>query len=92
MAPSAEGLWEHLKRPEEKPDDLSIYLKAALSKARAAGIPNYQRNSLYDFFIYTLAGMYYDARAVDLGGKERDVVNSFVLELRYAGEDDDEVQ
>ena len=78
---------------DEKP--LRIYLDAAVSKARSAGIPNYEDNAQYDMFIYSLAAMYYDNRGLTFGGAHqqaveenaRRMINSFVLELRYAGED-----
>ena len=68
------------------------YLKAAKSKARAAGVPALTNNAQYDLFIMALAAMYYDNRGMafqdpaDAANAER-MVNSFVLELRYGDED-----
>lgn len=68
------------------------YLNAAKSKARAAGIPAFESNAQYDMFILALAAMYYDNRGMAFDDPQneqaaRNMVNSFVLELRYAEED-----
>lgn len=68
------------------------YLNAAKSKARAAGIPAFENNAHYDLFILALAAMYYDNRGMVFDDPQneqaaRNMVNSFVLELRYAEED-----
>lgn len=72
------------------------YLSAAESKARTAGIPDFQNNAQYDLFIMALAAMYYDNRGMVFDGTRPDFVeaaarrmtDSFVLELRYAKEDE----
>lgn len=71
------------------------YLAAAVSKAKAAGIPPFNNNAQYDLFILTLAAMYYDNRGMVFEGQRpdyseptaRNIINSFVNELRYAKED-----
>jgi hypothetical protein len=71
---------------------VDAYINAAKSKARAAGIPEFQNNAQYDLFIMALAAMYYDNRGMtfqnpaDAANAER-MINSFVLELRYGDED-----
>jgi len=68
------------------------YLKAANSKARAAGVPALTNNAQYDLFIMALAAMYYDNRGMafqdpaDAANAQR-MIDSFVLELRYGDED-----
>ncbi len=82
----------HLPDGEEK---LSRYLSAARSKARAAGVPEYKNNAQYDLFVLALAAMYYDNRGMAFSGSYQAtaeanatrLINSFVLELRHAGED-----
>lgn len=71
---------------------VDIYLNAAKSKARAAGIPVFENNGQHDMFILALAAMYYDNRGMVFDDPQneqaaRKMVNSFVLELRYAEED-----
>lgn len=74
---------------------VEVHLKAAQSKARTAGVPALTSNAQYDLFIMALAAMYYDNRGMvfqnpaDAANAER-MVNSFVLELRYATEDGEE--
>lgn len=71
---------------------VDAYINAAKSKARVAGIPEFQNNAQYDLFIMALAAMYYDNRGMtfqnpaDAANAER-MINSFVLELRYGDED-----
>ena len=71
---------------------VDAYINAAKSKARVAGIPAFTSNAQYDLFIMALAAMYYDNRGMtfqnpaDAANAER-IINSFVLELRYAKED-----
>ncbi len=71
---------------------VDVYINAAKSKARAAGIPVFESNAQYDLFIMALAAMYYDNRGMtfqnpaDAANAER-MINSFVLELRYGDED-----
>lgn len=70
---------------------LQPYIDAAKSKARAAGVPDYQNNAQYDLFILSLAAMYYDNRGMGTPladpVKAQRMIDSFVLELRHAGED-----
>lgn len=72
--------------------DVDTYLQAAKSKASASGIPTFDNNAQYDLFIMALAAMYFDNRGMtfqnpaDAANAER-MINSFVLELRYAKED-----
>lgn len=89
MAATEQGFKSYLNRPDD-PTDFSIYLDAARSKARTAGIPDYKRNAQYDLFLYAVAAVYYDCRGTDMSAVDSNVqrmVNSFVLELRGAGED-----
>ena len=78
------------KRNDDIPVD--VYINAAKSKARVAGIPAFENNAQYDLFIMALAAMYYDNRGMtfqnpaDAANAER-MINSFVLELRYGDED-----
>lgn len=75
--------------------ELMPYLSAAKSKARSAGIPDFQRNAQYDLFIKALAAMYYSNRGMAYSGSyqataeanARKMIDGFVLELRYATED-----
>lgn len=72
------------------------YLAAAKSKAKVAGIPVFENNAQYDLFILALAAMYYDNRGMAFEGARTDfseaaaknIINSFVNELRYAKEDE----
>jgi len=72
------------------------YLAAAKSKAKVAGIPVFENNAQYDLFILALAAMYYDNRGMSFEGQRpdysepaaRNIINSFVNELRYAKEDE----
>lgn len=92
MAVTLEGLRDFLALPEAGREDQVLYwcLSAARSKARSAGIPDYQENAQYNLFLYALAAMYYDNRGMGQVGTEdsaQRMINSFVLELRHAGED-----
>ena len=75
-------------------ESVDAYLQAAKSKAKAAGIPVFENNAQYDLFILALAAMYYDNRAMtfqnpaDAANAQR-MIDSFVLELRYAEDGDD---
>lgn len=85
-----DGLRKYLRLPEYPDEDLGLYLDAAATKARAAGIPDYKHNAQYDLFLYAVAAVYYDCRGTDLSSVDSNVqrmINSFVLELRRAGED-----
>jgi hypothetical protein len=72
------------------------YLAAAKSKAISAGVPVFENNAQYDLFITALAAMYYENRAMAFEGQRpdysepaaRNIINSFVNELRYAKEDE----
>ena len=74
--------------------NVDSYLAAAKSKARSAGIPVFENNAQYDLFIMALAAMYYDNRGMSFDKQEqgeqaaRNIINSFVNELRYAKEDE----
>lgn len=84
-----EELKEYLRLPPDSEEQLEIYLQAAISKADAAGIPQYKNNSHYDLFIMALTAMYYDNRGMARSDELVDgMVNSFVLELRYAEDND----
>ena len=90
MAATLDGLRGFLTLPKDKREDqvLDLCLAAAISKAKAAGIPDYPDNAQYDLFLYALAAMYYDKRGMGQMALEADaqrMINSFVLELRYAG-------
>ena len=90
-------LREYLNMPPDMNDDIAeLCLSAAKSKARTAGIPEFQNNAQYDLFLCALAGLWYDNRNMCFVGNSgnasieraaRDMINSFVLELRYAEED-----
>jgi hypothetical protein len=72
--------------------NVDVYLNAAKSKAKQAGIPAFTNNAQYDLFIQALAAMYYDNRGMvfqnpaDAANAQR-MIDSFVLELRYGEED-----
>lgn len=97
MAVTTETLAEYLRLPPDNAEDLRPYIAAAKSKARSAGIPDYQYNASYDLFLHALAAMYYDNRGLAFSGSYQataeanatKLVNSFVLALRHAGEDGD---
>lgn len=96
MAVTEQKFREYQNLPPDSTEDLSVYLAAAQSKARAAGIPAFKNNAQYDLFILALASMYYDNRGMAFSGSyqataeenAQKLINSFVLELRYAKEDD----
>ena len=76
---------------EYETENVDLYLKAAISKARAAGVEA-SDNAQYDLFILALAGLYYDNRGMTFDDPRneqavRNMINSFVLELRYAKSD-----
>lgn len=95
MAVTEQDLKTYLRLPPDSTEDLAPYLSAARSKARAAGIPDFSHNAQYDLFLKSLAAFYYDNRGFTFGGSyqataeenARRMINAFVLELRYAGED-----
>lgn len=96
MAVTTTDLKDYLGLPPDSTADLSRYLAAAQAKARAAGIPDFKSNAQYDLFLLALASMYYENRGMAFGGSyqataeenARKMVNSFVLELRYAKDGD----
>lgn len=97
MAVSIERLKDYLRLPPDSTEDLSGYLAAAKAKARAAGVPDFQNNGQYDIFLLSLASMYYENRGLSFSGSYqataesnmKKLVNSYVLELRHAKEDDE---
>ena len=97
MAVTEAELREYLRLPPDSAENVSGYIAAAQSKARSAGIPDFQCNAQYDLFILSLAAMYYENRGMAFSGtyqataeeNARKLINSFVLELRYAEEDRD---
>jgi len=98
MAVTEEVLRKYMNLPPDN-TEVALYLAAARSKAAAAGIPDYKSNAQYDLFLVALATMYYENRGLSFSSgyqataqgaaasNARDLINSFVLELRYAGED-----
>ena len=78
--------------PDEEDSIVELCLAAAKSKAKTAGIPDFRENGQYDLFLCALAALYYDNRSLGFTGTyqataeetARKMVNSFVLELRYA--------
>lgn len=97
MAATTTQLKNYLHMAPDDEEDLDIYLKAAVEKATAAGIPKFSDNAQYDLFILALAAMYYENRGMAFGGSyqstaeenARKLINSFVLELRYTAEESD---
>ncbi len=87
-------LREYLGMPPDAPDTIAdMCLKAAKSKARTAGIPDFQNNKQYDLFLYALASCWYDNRGMTYNTSYdteavQKIINAFVLELRYATEDE----
>ena len=83
-------LREYLALPPDAPDTIAdICLKAAKSKARTAGIPDFQNNKQYDMFLCALASCWYDNRGLTYSNEYSDeaaqrLINAFVLELRCA--------
>lgn len=83
MSVSQDGLKAYLRLPSNSTEDLSLYLSAAQERANAAGVPVWEGNALYDLFIYTLAACFYDYRGAENPPGAQEVINSFVLQLRY---------
>lgn len=81
--------------PDVDSSDLTMWLNAAKSDARSAGVPDFQNNAQYDLFICALAGWHYDNRGMSVSGSYQataletmqNIKNSFVLQLRHATED-----
>lgn len=86
MSVTCDNLREYLRLPPDNNENLENYLAAAKAKAAAAGIPDFNNNALYDLFIKSLAALYYDNRGMDTEARMQQIVNSFVLELRYSKE------
>ncbi len=89
-------LKDYLGMPPDAADTIAeLCLNAAKSKTRTAGIPDYQNNAQYDLFLCALASCWYDNRGMAFAGNgstsaqenAQKLINSFVLELRHAGED-----
>lgn len=82
--------------PDITDAQLELWLNAAKSEARTAGVPDYKHNAHYDLFIYSLGSWYYDNRGMQVSGTyqataletKKKITDTFVLELRYAGEDE----
>lgn len=95
MPVTEEDLKEYLNLPADSKGNLSRFLNAARSKAKTAGIPEFEHNAEYDLFLLSLAAMYYENRGMAFSGSyqataeenARKLINSFVLSLRYAQED-----
>jgi len=96
MAVSVNGFREYLNpTPETTDAQLENWIAAAKSEARTAGVPDFQNNAQYDLFIMALAAWNYDNRGLQVSGTyqataletKRKMVDSFVLQLRYATED-----
>ena len=88
---------EYLGMTPDAADTIAeLCLKAAKSKCKAAGIPDFQNNAQYDLFLCALASCWYDNRGLTFAGNgnasaqenAQKLINSFVLELRYAEEDE----
>ena len=85
MAVTETQLKEYLHLPADCGEDLSGFLAAARSKARGAGIPDFSHNAAYDNFNRGMAfAGSYQATAEE---NARRMINSYVLELRFAKED-----
>lgn len=92
MAVTIEDLKEYLEFPPVPDSKLSLYLAAAKSKARGAGIPDFKHNANYDLFILALAGLRYDNKSLSFvggstGAAEKALIDTYTLELRHATED-----
>ncbi len=90
-------LKDYIGMPPDAADTIAeLCLNAAKSKARAADIPDFQNNAHYDLFLCALASCWYDNRGMTFAGNgnvsaqenAQKLINSFVLELRYAEEDE----
>ena len=96
MAVTVEAFREYLNpTPETTDAQLESWLASAKSEARTAGVPVFNNNAQYDLFIKSLAAWYYDNRGLQVSGTyqataletKKKMVDSFVLQLRYASED-----
>lgn len=93
---TVESLRTYLNPPPDIEDSqLTMWLNAAKSDARSAGVPEFQNNAQYDLFICALAAWHYDNRGMSVSGSYQataletmqKIKNSFVLQLRHATED-----
>lgn len=95
MAVSEAGLRNYITLPPDSTEDLNLYLAAAKGQLRTAGVPDYESNAQYDLCVYALAAMHYDNRGMSFSGAYQataednasKLINSFVLQLRHAGND-----
>ena len=92
MAVDSKSLHEYMRNPPDCSEDLSMYINAAKARAKAAGVPEFKNNALYDMFIHELATHFYENRGLSVSGTyqataeqtARNITNSYVLQLRYA--------
>lgn len=96
---TVEGFRAYLNPPPDITDEnLQLWLAAAKSDARTAGVPDFRNNAEYDLFLYALATWHYDNRGMQSSGTYQAtaldtfqrIKNSFVLQLRHATEDETE--
>lgn len=96
MAVTVDSFREYLNPPPDITNEqLKDWLAAARSEARTAGVRDFSNNAQYDLFIKSLAAWYYDNRGLQVSGTyqataletKKKMVDSFVLQLRYARED-----
>ena len=96
---TVEGFRAYLNPPPDITDEnLQLWLAAAKSNARTAGVPDFRNNAEYDLFLYALATWHYDNRGMQSSGTYQAtaldtfqrIKDSFVLQLRYATEDETE--
>jgi len=90
MAVNVDTLRAYLGLTPDNAEDLGAYLAAAVSQVRAAGVPDYSTNRQYDNFVLALAADLYDHKGLsDNSAARQSMINAQILQLRYAGEDDD---
>lgn len=81
--------------PDITDSQLEMWLNAAKSEARTAGVKEFKNNAQYDLFIYSLGAWYYDNRGMQVSGSYQAtalatmqrIKDCFTLELRHAQED-----
>lgn len=81
--------------PDTTDAHLEMWLAAAKSEARTAGVPEFKNNAEYDLFIQALGAWYYDNRGMQVSGTYQataretmqKIKDAYVLQLRYAKED-----
>lgn len=96
MAVDSQSLHAYMRDPPDCSEDLSMYINAAKARAKAAGVPDFKHNALYDMFIHELATHFYENRGLSVSGTyqataehtAQNITNSYVLQLRYAEEDE----